>query len=122
MMLARRLLQRPQLQQLRQTAAVLPPPPAAAVRPAPPALELRGLTAPPCRGICSLSPLLRGGAAAPQAMSAVRGGGGAAAVVAAPLRSYRSASGTAKLKAKLKAKHRRSKGAAAVTLLLRAPR
>ena len=107
MMLARRLLQRPQLQQLRQTAAVLPPPPAAAVRPAPPALELRGLAAPPCRGICSLSPLLRGGAAA---------------AVAAPLRSYRSASGTAKLKAKLKAKHRRAKGAAAVTLLLRAPR
>ena len=75
---------------------------------------------PSARGVCTLGPLLRGGGfSTPPAILTVRsgtvgggGGGSSGSVVTLPQQGYRSASGTNRLKAKLKAKHRRAKGGA----------
>ena len=73
---------------------------------------------PSARGVCNLGPLLSGGGfSTPPAIVTVRsgtvgGGGAGGSVVTLPQQGYRSASGTSRLKAKLKAKHRRAKGGA----------
>ena len=103
---------------------------------APPGIQRQRLATPfisgmagallPVRAVCTLSPLLRGsGVRSPPTMLAVRGnvfnGGSSSSngsnttancVVTLPQKGYRSASGTNKLKAKLKAKHSRAKGGA----------
>lgn len=76
----------------------------------------------PARDACTLGSLLGGSAVrSPPTMLAVRsnvfnagtsGGSSTSCVVTVPQQGYRSASGTNKLKAKLKAKHRRAKGGA----------
>jgi hypothetical protein len=77
----------------------------------------------PARAVCTIGPLLRGSGlrSPPPTMLAVRsnvlnagtsGSSSTSCVVTLPQQGYRSASGTNKLKAKLKAKHRRAKGGA----------